>query len=235
MSTIFEIWPIEYLIYVLVATTIIVLPMILLIYLPFKRRQKEMQTLTDRSNKPASHDGSYKRATEHYRKISVFSDVSFFDPVLLIHLGLIIWGIVDYFDSGFVLLVVLLLTPVFVVIYIYSIQNVKKYNKSMKKRIIVKGVVSGEIHYYPAHFYLKQAAVITVNYTYIDPSGISHSSLQQINHGYAVGSLKKWKSIYYDGAEVDILLNENNYRDSYLPMCETYSEKFRHFVQPRDW
>ena len=234
MSTIFEIWPIEYLIYVLVAITMIALPLIIFIELPSRRRQKEMQTLMERNNRPATHDSNDKKATEHYRTITVFSDATFFDFPLLFHLGLITWGIVDYFDSGFVMPVVLLLTPIFIVIYIFSIQKVKKYNNRMENSIIVKGVISGEIDYEPAHG--RSPAEITVNYTYIDPLGISHTSLQRINHS-RLCSLEKWKSIYHDGAEVDLLLNENNYKDSYLPMCETYSEKFTrfYFVQLRDW
>ena len=236
MSIIFEIWPIEYLIFVLVATTIIALPMIIMV----KRSRNLWQKVMEQSNVLTVHDSGDKRATDQYRKISVFSN-AFFISFLLIHLGLVIWGIADYSDSGFVLPVVGLCTPGFIAIYIYSIQNVKNYNRSLDNRIIVKGVVSGKIEYEEEIVHLPKQrmrrAKITVRYTYTDPSGISYSSFQTVDYALAYGGLKKMRTIYYDGAEVDILLNEHNYRDSYLPIYETYSLKFRRlYVIPlRDW
>ena len=64
MSIIFEIWPIEYLIYVLVATTIIVLPMIIMV----KKLRKLWRKVMEQSNVPTVHDSGDKRETDQYRK-----------------------------------------------------------------------------------------------------------------------------------------------------------------------
>lgn len=88
MRIIFEIWPKEFLIYVLIATTIIGFPMIILILLPAGRSRRKWQEMMEQSNVPAAHDTRYKRATDQYRKISVFSN-GLFVFSLLAHIGLV--------------------------------------------------------------------------------------------------------------------------------------------------
>ena len=230
MNKIFKIWSMEYLIFVIIATIICVLIIYLIVVRTMKKYDDviiEMQTLQSQKDFRGENYIELKDVNNIYRQISILSDVCVYWPVVFCHICLISWGIVDFYYSCTGTVCAVLLTPIFIIGYIHSYHRVKKYNRDLAKIFLVKGTVTEEVIYMPAGF--REPSKIIVKYSYIDPQGKEHNSYQAI-HKYLT-LLKRWKRIYYKGKIVYILLNENNYSDSYLPMSETYSKVYKLFYR----
>lgn len=164
---------------------------------------------------------NYANALENYPKITIFSDEDFFVPIFIVHVGLILFSLFMYRENFEYAVGVGMLTPVFIIVYIFGAKRVTKYNENLSKRIVVKGIID-DIVIYPMALFMP--AKIEVSYKYIDPFGIEHNSFQTVNQ--LLSPKVKWKNLYKINSETMILLNSNNYRDSYLPMSEDYSRKY---------
>ncbi|MCR5700654.1 MAG: hypothetical protein K6G76_00735 [Lachnospiraceae bacterium] len=218
-NIIFEIWSVGYLIYVFVATSICSAPLIIML-VKHKKNVRRWKNMNDAVTK---HYVGGKRATEYYKKINVFSIMEFIYVFLIFGLALVLWTIVKYLQGEAEYIIIILFIPMFLVLYFFYNSSAKKYNKTLENQIIVKGRVCGELIYKP--FYPRDPALITVHYTYTDPIGVEHEDSRSIYRYFS--NLDKWRAIYYNYAEVDVMLDDSNYKKSYLPMCETYSKRYR--------
>lgn len=174
-------------------------------------------------------ESHYMVATEKYKSISIFSFVNGFWVVILINIAILIWSGIDYFFSGFVIVFAIVTFPIFLMLYIYCYSKVNQYNKSMKNRIIVKGIITQDLVY--THAIPRRPARIIISYVYTDPKGVKHEENQWIYQG--LSDLRGWYYLFSKGKKIDVLLNKCNFDDSYVPMSELYSIHFlkHYFVQ----
>jgi hypothetical protein len=164
----------------------------------------------------------FPSALEKYHKINVFSDVNIFIPLFTIHVLLILFSVAECAYNDSYIVGIGMLTPAFIVVYIYCSKRIVAYNEDISKRMIIRGNVIEEIIEHQAAFFLP--AQIEVRYKYIDPDGIEHTSFQKVKKQFTIKN--RWNKLYAPNTEVDILLNPCNYSDSYLPLSEFYSKKY---------
>ncbi len=77
-------------------------------------------------------------AKDFYRKITIFDDVTFCLPMFIIHMVLLVISYMARNEAIEYLVCTLMLSPVFIVVYIYGASKIKDYNKDISLRILVK-------------------------------------------------------------------------------------------------
>ena len=229
LDVIFEIWEPSYLLYLSGCMSVIIIILLLFFWpvlsdIHWRRKKYRMDVDNGIKNEWLVREQGLQLAKDVYRKVTIFDDVTFCVPFAIIHMILIISAYITREESIENFACVLLLTPLFLVVYFYVGSKVKAYNKDISLRIMVKGKIVGDVIWHPQRY--RTPAVVEVQYEYVDPVGVVHTSWQKVPVTFGLYSEQNWKWLYFDGKEVDVLLLLSNYKDSYLPMYENYSKKY---------
>lgn len=177
--------------------------------------------------------GNNKDVLGKYRKISLFSDVIIFVPQLITHIMIAITSVIIYIcvDNATGIVFFSIFTFLFIFIYIFCIINVIKYNRFISKSILVEGTVVKPISM-RGELRLQSVMVVDVYYQYTDPLGKEHTKKQVVQ---MFGNLNfdqqliKWKFLYNMNHKITVLVDENDYDYSYLPMREEYCKCYHKY------
>lgn len=236
LKNIFDIWPPEYLLMVLIAILIVLGIYVffhknVLKYVWEKRKiDRHYLAITEKNREKKKYIICQKGlipAIDKYKRITVFSEVMLFVPMLVFHIVSLYASFLGSYNELDYQIAVLMLTPVFCITYIFCGKKVKNYNKDMESRAMIQGRVTEDIIFYPSGY--RMPAYVEIMYEYYDPAGAVHCSQQRVQIGIYFSEknvLEKWRALYSKGKQIDILLKYDNYRDSYVPMYENYSKEY---------
>ncbi|MDE6435159.1 MAG: hypothetical protein K2L07_13125 [Lachnospiraceae bacterium] len=236
LKEIFDIWPPEYLLMVLIA--IIIIAGIFLFFfkdiLKYEREKRKIDrnylAMAEKNRKKVKYIMCQKGmipAIDKYKRITVFSEVLLFVPMLVFHIVSLCACFLGSYNELDYQVTILMVTPIFCMIYFFCGKKVKNYNKDMEFRAMIQGRVIEDIIFYPSAY--RRPAYVEIMYEYYDPAGALHCSQQRVQIGIYFSQkkvLEKWRNLYFKGKQIDILLKYDNYRDSYVPMYENYSKEY---------
>lgn len=236
LKKIFDIWPPEYLLMVSIAILIVVGIYVffyknVLKYVREKRKiDRYYLTITEKNREKKKYIICQKGmipAIDKYKRITVFSEVLLFVPTLFLHIVSLYACFLGSYNELDYQIVVLMMTPIYCMIYIFCGKKVKEYNRDMESRVMIKGRVMEDIVFYPSAY--RRPAYVEIKYEYYDPAGIVHCSQKRVQIGIHFSQknvFEKWRTLYSKDKKIDILLKYDNYWDSYVPMYENYSKEY---------
>jgi hypothetical protein len=122
----------------------------------------------------------------------------------------------------------MLFIPTLIYGYVRSIIKVKKYNQFLNNSIVVEGYVV-DIKFVEAKQYGR--AKVIVKYKYTDSLGIYYHKEEEVfmfqwETPYS-RQILKWKKLYYSDKKIMVLVKENDYSISYLPLREDYCKEYK--------
>lgn len=168
-----------------------------------------------------------KKTTNIYKRANLFWDTYTFVPIFIINLILVYFLIIKNFKTEF-LIIFFVLFPFLLYGYIRSIIKIKKYNMFINNSSIVDGYIE-EIIFINIEQYGR--AKVDVKYKYTDPFGVDRFKEEEVylfpwETPYS-RQMIKWKQLYYKSKKISILIKNNDYNVSYLPMREDYCKMYK--------
>lgn len=188
----------------------------------YRHKENQVKIRRDKGN---------KEVLEKYRKISPLSDVIMFVPNQMLQVIMTITSVFIYIyvdnDAGIMLFV--LMTTFYIVMDFYCVMRVIKYNRFISKSILLQGKIVEQVS---MHIEQKNVWVVDVWYQYTDPAGKEYKkkqTAQMFGNFYFEQQLKQWSFLYHKDTKVSVLVNPDDYGNSYLPMREDFCKFFNKY------